>query len=256
MNARRSTVAVLAFVVSTSAAAQTAMITGTVLRDSAGHQLAAAEVALPDLNRHVTANWAGEFKIGGLPAGRHQILIRHVGFAPLLDTIDVADGAKIDREFVLLETPTKLGEVQVKAPERKYISPGLQEFEERRKAGFGYFIDEAEMRKSNERRLIDVLAEMPSMTRFTVKSGGSIMREYLSSGRKAKNGQCPVTTYIDGIRVYDSAKDMPDQMPDLSRFSAREYAAAEYYSGGATIPLKYNASSSGCGVLLLWTRER
>lgn len=246
----------LVFTAGAHVAAQTAMLTGTVMRDSAGHQLAAAEVFLPGLNRHVTANWAGEFKIAQLPAGRHAILIRHVGFEPLMDSVDVAEGAKVDREFILAEAPTKLGEVQVKAPEKKYLSPGLQEFEERRKAGFGHFIDEAEMRKNNERRLIDVLAELPSISRFMVKSGGSIMNEYLSSGRKAKNGQCPVTTYIDGMRVYDSAKDRPEQMPDLSRFNTRDYAAVEYYSGGATIPLKFNASSSGCGVLVLWTRER
>lgn len=247
----------LALTAGVPSAAQTAMLTGSVMRDSAGHQLAAAEVLLPDLNRRVTANWAGEFKVGQLPAGRHAIVIRHVGFAPLMDTIDVADGAKLDREFILVEAPTKLDEVQVKAPEKKYVSPGLQEFEERRKAGAGHFIDEEVMRKNNERRLIDVIAgNMPGINTFFVKTGGSIMKEFLSSGRKSGNGQCPVTVYLDGLRIYDAAKDLPDQMPDLSRYNTRDYAAVEYYSGGATVPLRYNATSSGCGVLLLWTRER
>jgi hypothetical protein len=30
----------------------------------------------------------------------------------------------------------------------------------------------------------------------------------------------------------------------------------EYYAGGATMPPQYNGTDSGCGVLLLWTRER
>jgi hypothetical protein len=62
--------------------------------------------------------------------------------------------------------------------------------------------------------------------------------------------------YVDGVRIYDSAHDIPDQMPDLSRYNTRDYAAVEYYAGGASIPIRYNATSSGCGVLLLWTRER
>jgi hypothetical protein len=260
MRARRSLEAlrVLAVLASASIArAQTAVLTGTVLRDSAGHQLAAAEVLLPDLNRRILANWAGEFKIVQLPAGRHAIVIRHVGFAPLIDTIEVAEGAKVDREFVLAEQPTQLDPVSVKAPEKKYISPALQDFEERRKGGAGHFIDEAEMRKNNERRLIDVIVgHMPGISTYFVKSGGSIMKEFLSSGRKAKNGQCPVTVYVDGVRIYDSAKDIPDQMPDLSRYNTRDYAAVEYYAGGAAVPIRYNATSSGCGVLLLWTRER
>src|SRR5262249_30664802 len=151
-------------------------------RDSSGHQLAAAEVVMPGLNRRATANWAGEFKLGQLPAGRHAIVIRHVGFAPLVDTVEFTDGAKVDREFVLTEVPTKLDEVQVKAPERKYISPALREFEERRKQGFGHFIDEEEMRKNNERRLIDVVqAYMPGLTTFSTRTSGSIVKEYITS---------------------------------------------------------------------------
>ena len=51
---------------------------------------------------------------------------------------DVFGSARIDREFILsplAEAATKLEEVRVTAPERKYLSPGLQAFEERRKIG-------------------------------------------------------------------------------------------------------------------------
>ena len=34
-----------------------------------------------------------------------------------------------------------------------------------------------------------------------------------------------------------------------------EYSGIEFYSGGATIPAQYNATGSGCGVMLLWTRR-
>jgi hypothetical protein len=273
MRIRRSTYALLAFALAAAfaaapAVAQTGMITGTVLRDSAGHQLDGADVLLPDLNRRVTANWAGEFRIGQLPAGRHAILIRHVGFAPLADTIEIANGARVDREFVLVEQPVSLDAVSVKAPERKYISPALRDFEERRKAGFGSFIDETEMRRNNERRLIDVLAgDLPGIKVFSSGSSGSIRGEYISSGRKCGAGpafltcksgteKCPVTMYLDGVLVFDMSHDDPSQMPDLSRYNTRDYAAVEYYAGGASTPVKYNATSSGCGVLLLWTRER
>jgi hypothetical protein len=244
------------------------MITGTVLRDSAGHQLEGAEVLLPDLKRRVVANWAGEFRIGQLPAGRHAILVRHVGFAPLVDTVDVADGVKVDREFILVEQPVPLEQVNVKAPERKYISPALRDFEERRKQGFGHFIDEETMRKNNERRLIDVLAGyLPGIKVFSSGSRGSIRGEYISSGRKCGAGpvfitcksgteKCPVAMYLDGVLVFDMSHDDASQMPDLSRYNTRDYAAVEFYAGGASTPVKYNATSSGCGVLLLWTRER
>jgi hypothetical protein len=35
-----------------------------------------------------------------------------------------------------------------------------------------------------------------------------------------------------------------------------QFAAVEYYPGGASVPAEYNSTGGGCGVLLLWTRER
>jgi len=269
MRARRSAAAmILIAAAAVQSAAQTGVISGTVYRDSAGHQLAAAEVLLPDLNRHVSANWAGEFKFVQLPAGRHVIVIRHVGFTPLTDTVDVANGATIDREFILTEQPASLDTVTVKASPRRYISPALQEFEERRKAGFGHFIDEEEMRKNNERRLIDVIqGHVPGVSTFNMKGSGSIVGEYLASGRKCGAGPtflsckggpqpCPVTRCVVHHYTVEVQRDDARQMPDLSRYNTRDYAGVEYYAGGASMPVKYNATSSGCGVLLLWTRER
>ncbi len=124
------------------------------------------------------------------------------------------------------------------------------------------------MRKNNERRLIDVIAgQVPGVTVFSASGAGSIRGEYLSSGRKCGAGaafltcrtgaeKCPVTMYLDGVLVFDSSHDDPRQMPDLSRYNTRDYAAVEFYAGGASTPIKFNATSSGCGVLLLWTRER
>jgi len=258
----------VALVTASASVAQTGTLSGTVMRDTSGHQLAGAEVMLPDLKRGATANWAGEFRIDKVPVGRHAVMVRHLGFAPLVDTIEVTAGGIVDREFVLAEQPATLAEVNVKATQRTYISPALRDFEERRKAGAGYFIAEDEMRKNDERRLVDVIAgHVPGISTFSSKAEGSTQGEYLSSGRKCGPGpvflscrgqgaKCPVTLYVDGVPIYDSARDPSYQMPDLARYNTREYAAVEYYPGGASMPVKYNATSSGCGVLLLWTRER
>jgi hypothetical protein len=63
--------------------------------------------------------------------------------------------------------------------------------------------------------------------------------------------------YFDGVRVYDASIDPdPKLIPDLSRYSTRDFAAVAFYAGGAATPAQYNGTSSGSGVLLLWTRER
>ena len=44
--------------------------------------------------------------------------------------------------------------------------------------------------------------------------------------------------------------------PNLRSMDVSTYAGVEFYQGGSTLPPQYNITDSGCGVLLLWTRER
>src|ERR1043166_2290111 len=128
-----SLVAAVLCVSATHVLAQTAILVGAVMRDSAGHELGGAEVMLPDLKRATVANFLGAFKFDKLPAGRHAIAIRHAGFAFYVDTVVVAEGAHIEREFVLMESARTLDSVRVTAAgvaPKLYVSPGLQEFEE------------------------------------------------------------------------------------------------------------------------------
>lgn len=243
-------------------AAQSAVLSGIVVHDSAGHEIPGAELTMPDLKRSTIANSLGEFRFARLPAGRHALVIRHLGFAALYDTLDIGDGAHIEREFMLSEQATELDSVRINAPARKYISPALSEFEERRKAGFGHFITEEELRKNDDHPLINVLVgRIPGIKVFPVNKRLGI--EYISTGRKCAAGpafnckgpsECPVTLYVDGVLVYTAGG--PIEPPDMRSYDTRHYAAVEYYAGGATTPARYNATSSGCGVLLLWPRER
>jgi hypothetical protein len=248
-------------------AAQTAVLTGTVVRDSAGHALAGAQVTLPELRLATTANYAGEFRFARLPAGRHVVLIRHVGFAPRYDTLEIAVGARLDREFILSPQAVQLDEVRVVEAERKYISPALREFEERRKQGFGHFITEEQLRKNDNSTLVNVIiGHVPGVRAMRIEK--RLGTEYLSSSRKCGSGptfltcrgsatSCPVTLYVDGVQVYGGTTNSDaSSIPDLNQFHPRDYAAVEFYAGGASIPARFNKTDSGCGVLLLWSRER
>jgi hypothetical protein len=243
--------------------AQTAALTGTVLRDSSGTVLSGAIVTVAELTLSATTNYRGEFRLSRLPAGRVAVTIRAIGFVVLNDTVTLTDGAGVDREFVLQQVPQDLNPVVTKAPERKYISPGLQEFEERRTKGVGgYFISEEQLRKEQNRDMVMLLiGQIPNLTRIRIPPN----QVYVGTARKCAagpvflncrggNSYCPVTLYIDGALVY-SAKQ-PVELPNLQTYRIDEYAGVEYYPGGASMPVKYNATDSGCGVLLLWSRER
>jgi len=250
-----------------SASAQAATLLGTVLRDSAGEALGGAEVTIAGSSQRTVTNYQGGFRVNALPAGRYVLTIPHVGFAPLVDTVVLASGQRLEREYVMIAQPVALDSVRVTAPERKYISPNLNAFEERRKSGRGgYFITDSLLRANDDRRLGGVIAGHVSGLAL-VSKGAS---DYLASTRKCGPGPtlltcgagltCWVAVYIDGIRIYDASMDVygrgSPQRPDFARLNARDYAGVEFYAGGASTPIQYTSTGSDCGTLLLWTRER
>lgn len=234
--------------------AQTGVIGGTVLRDSAGHGLGDAQVSLPALNRNTRTNFNGEFRIGDVPAGRQAIVIRHLGFAPFTDTISLAAGQAIDREFVLREQATQL-DSQVVVAKSEEVEPQLREFEEHRKRGSGYFIDKVELRKqSGITPLINYMAgHIPGLNVYRPDEHARPLDYYLSSGRNGA-GRCPVNIFIDGV-AWTIPKPR-DEVPDIRYLSTEDFSGVEYYPGGASIPQQYNMTQNGCGTLILWHRTR
>ncbi|HEY4219326.1 MAG TPA: hypothetical protein VGM67_19415 [Gemmatimonadaceae bacterium] len=130
-------------------------------------------------------------------------------------------------------------------------SPMLAEFEERRKEGFGHYIDGAELRKYvDDHSFVNYLASHFAGVSLLMRRSPSDPA-YLST--KRTGGPCPVSLYVDGVLVYSPGGGQP--IPDLSNYNSTEYAAVEFYSA-ASAPVQFNATGSSCGVLLLWRRYR
>jgi hypothetical protein len=229
------------------------------MRDSAGHALAEAEVSLPALNRLTRTNYMGEFRIDRVPAGRHAIVIRHVGFAPYTDSIDVGAGAQVDREFVLAEQPVRLDSQKV-VGQRVGSFPFARDFDDRRKVGLGHFFDTEDLRKiEGGRSLMNYLASrLPGMSLYRQDPKDHPTDWYMSSGRgRAQGGRyCPIAIYIDGSALFIPGVTRPQIPPDISQLNPYDFAAVEYYADGATAPSQFNGTGSDCGVLLLWRRYR
>jgi hypothetical protein len=237
-----------------AASAQKSMLIGVVRRDSAGGApVAGVQVELPKLKQRVRTNAEGGFRLE-LPPGRHAVVVRQLGFTPLSDTVELRVGEGIVREFVLMPQAAVLDSVRVTAPETKYISPNLRDFEARRKQGFGRFITEEELRQNDNRRIGDVvLSKFPGIR--PVRNGS---KTYLTSDRAArfKGQECYVEIYVDGVTM--SPTSSRDPAVNVDELNVNQFGAVEYYAGGASIPAQFNRTQSNkrCGVLLLWSRER
>jgi hypothetical protein len=199
-----------------------------------------------------------------VPLGRHEIVIRHPGFAPLTDTVELAGTAITAREFVLRAIPRTLDTVPVVSNTPRYRSARLRGFEERRKEGFGHFLDETELRKHDVSNLSTVLARIPGLRLIPYKAAtyATSARSAFGSGRtwadpldKKSPIDCWLSVYLDGVRIYNTGMRNA-AAPDFTKWNVSDFAGVELYLGGATIPPQYNSSDTGCGLLLLWTRER
>ena len=246
--------------------AQTAALVGTVMRDTLGHALGGGiEVRIPQLNGVTTTNYLGEFRFTRIPPGTYLVAIRSVGFEPFSDSITFVANQAVNREVVLKPIATLLDPVQTQAAGvKRYRSPALNDFEVRRLSGKGgYFVSDSVMRADESSRLSDVLGRIPGLQKVPDRAA-----VYMASSRSGTDGGmvfqgkkggivfCYVTIYIDGVMRWQGPASPSNPPFDLNTINVSDLAGAEFYAGGASVPVQYNATGTSCGVLLLWTRER
>jgi hypothetical protein len=246
-------------------AQQPARLQGHVTTQSAGSPLARVDLWLPLLDRHATTDAAGAFAFDTVPAGYHMLEVRQLGFAAQHDTLRLATGSVTTRDYALVMQKTQLDTIRSISDATRHLSPALRGFEDRRaNRTSGYFIAEKELRSHDVEQLASlILAKVAGLKIVPGIDGGA----YLASTIKLCQGRafgsvdsckpCFVTTYVDGALTYTA--DGPNERAepqDFNRISIGELAGVEFYPRDTNAPPGFIAARSGCGLLLLWTRER
>jgi hypothetical protein len=122
--------------------ARSAVLYGSVLTDPNDRPVTGAEVIVsPSLSARTDT--AGEFVIHGVRPGVYQVVVRHVGNAPLTAVMEFSPGDSLGRDFVFAVEATQLDTVRVvEKAVPDFIRLGkMAGFEERKKNGFGEFFD-------------------------------------------------------------------------------------------------------------------
>jgi hypothetical protein len=210
-----------------------------------GEPIEGAEVA--DALTHASAltSKTGTVALLFLPDSGSLVRIQKIGYQPATMVVAISPADTVPITVVLSHVAQALPTVVTKETGRKAISPGLQAFEERRRFNTGTFITEAELRKSDDRKMQDVIRGAGVLIQCTRR--GPYMCFAVSS--RELGGSCRFDVYLDGIRVMDASRD-------LDKMQVNEYGGIEIYKGPATIPAQYNMTGSACGVILMWTREK
>jgi outer membrane receptor for Fe3+-dicitrate len=233
-------------------AAQTATFKGLVLTDSSERPIPGATVAIDALKLQATSDSLGRFTIVGVAPGVHTVVARKIGFTPIATRVVFGTGATLEADLILSPNSAQaLTEVIVETKKAAPLHGKLAEFEERRLAGVGgQFLTQAELEKKSSSVLSNVLRQVPGVD--LVRYGGQY---FVAGGRMPGRGNlpCPAAVMLDGVFIYGAGNPSEPRF-GIDQINTNTLAGVEFYSGGASMPVKYNATRHTCGLLVLWTK--
>jgi len=226
-----------------------AVLTGTVRADSTGTPLAGVEILVEGTAFRTTTGPNGRFAISGIPAGSRFVLFRSVGYHPVRTPVLLSAGDTTFANALLVPGEVILPPVEVRATPDAPRGVGLEGFAERKRLGMGQFYEAEELRRSEHLKLSDLLR----------RKGGVVIKNHVAyhPHRLSLGGghNCVMQLYYNGAPVGRGG--IHDARPeDLRLFEISGLEAVEVYRSAAQVPPEYGGATGGCGVILLWSRQK
>lgn len=236
----------------TTAAAQAPgdIIVFGAVRNAAGVAISGAEVWIDGAGARAVSNDSGEFRLDGAPSGRVKVMVRRIGFRPDSRKVSVSPGDTRQVKFVLDGMLEELDAVVVTAR----TSSRLQEFWARRMVGIGVFITREEIARRHPARSADLFRQVLGIRVITGSNGESTRlvtgRQAVSGlrGNSAASGGCQMQYYVDGMFMTPGTFTVDEVSPDMIE-------AIEVFRGPSEIPARFRQRETGCGLVVIWTRE-
>jgi hypothetical protein len=205
-----------------------------VVRSRTGTPLPDIQLALDGAAEPLITGTDGRFQFRNVPVGSRMLYVRAVGYQPVGQMVEVmrGDSPPLDIPF---DKVVQLEGVTVTA--RTSLRLDRQEFELRKRAGFGRVVDSA------------MLARYPNVRAAIQQTPGVIVQsdsrrptsDFVVLGR---NG-CPAYVYLDGTLANNE---------EVNRIPLQNLAAVEFYTTVAFAPSRYQPLGNNCAVVLFWTK--
>jgi hypothetical protein len=176
---------------------------------------------------------------------------------PLVDAEVVIDG--LGRRAVSDQSGryVELEPLEVRGQPRAPRGIGREAFEERRRMGFGRFIDSTVLRRSEHLKLSDLLRRHTGVLVLATDGHGgglavSTRAGYCPSGRPC----CYLQIIVDGVvRHRGGPVYLAGTPPNLKEFELHALESVEVYRSAAETPIEFGGASAECGTIVLWTRR-
>jgi hypothetical protein len=257
-----------------------AIVSG-VFVDSAGNPIQHAVLSVVGESLRVVTDSTGHFRLL-VPPGPKLLAARSLGYRPLMWAVTLVSGQESVQRINLSQLSIMLPGITVVA--QRYVPSRLRGFEQRRRLGFGRFMDREQIDRQVVMRAADLLRQIPgvrvdrsrndplsyvvSFARCNLSAvfpgatpahgevGGTQVIGNSKLGKEIGPGSGPslgaartrssVGVYIDGFRVPG------DPGEALSMINANDVEAIEVYRGPSELPAEF--MSDDCAAIVIWTR--
>ncbi len=204
-----------------------------VVRDNRRQPLTTAIVDVDGVEIGTGTDSQGRFVIPNVPTGSRSLLARAIGYSPVIMSVDVTEDGGQDLQIDLQKTVFLPG---VKVTERTAIPMLKADYDERKKLGFGTFIDTAQINPLHNTRSI-----FQGRQGLMIEGNPPQMTLYMY----ATTGYCQPTVKIDGFTT---------DLQVLVDYPKSNIAAVEIYTKASLAPAKYAPIMSSCGLILVWSK--
>ena len=225
-------------------------LTGTVISEDST-PLAEARIRIAGTNPMVVSRKDGRFRLADVPPGDRVLEVRLLGYARVLQPLNIRPGETLHVRVVLTLVPVPLEAVEIEAVPA--LLPAMRGFEERRAQGNGHFFNRQEIARMQPRVFTDVLRRVPGVL-FQPNPGAFGPNETVRMDRTigiAGARGCPVLFFVNGT-PFPATRDI-----SINEYVVPEdVIGIEVYNGSSQIPPQFqsNLLNARCGVVVIWTR--
>ena len=216
-----------------------------VVRTLDGRPIANAVVRVIGSGSQVRSTTTGTFAISDAGAGTQSVEARAIGYQPTRMPVSLREGEPASVIMRLSIQRVQLDTVRVVAG--RQIAPEVRAIERRWRTGVGTVLDGNTVREKASLFVSDALRGVNGVSVSQVGGFGQAVMM-----RSPFNGaECLANIFLDGQLIPKSAGNVT--LDDLAR--KEDVAAIEVYARANLVPAEFSNISSGCGVVVLWTRR-